>query len=137
MSLWDHEQAILQLNPVQPTTNNPLERIPDFKYNNAGPSSESPRGDMNMYTTSDLYLTGYLIARGSRLDSFERNDGKTTFRLMDKDGLDEIIREYYADRGMVSGLKLNNALKNLKNLLHSNMDYYGNHKHINNTGTTR
>lgn len=94
-------------------------------------------GDMNMYTTSDLYLAGYLIARGSQLTSFDRVNGKTTFRLASTHGLDEIIQDYYADRGMVSGLKLNNSLKNLKNLLYSNMDYYGKHDNTNNSGASR
>ena len=80
-----------------------------------------------MYTTSDLYLTAYLLSRGNQLDSFERVKGKTTFRLIEKDDLDETIREYYADCGLVSGLRMGNTLKNLKNLLHSNMDYHGNY----------
>ena len=79
-------------------------------------------GDMNMYATTDLYLTAYLIARGNTLASFERANGKTTFRMIEKNGFDESIREYYADCGLVSGLRLNNSLKNLKNLLYSNMD---------------
>jgi hypothetical protein len=91
-----------------------------------------------MYALNDMYLTSYLIARGSRLESFERVNGKTTFKLMENDGLDEIIQQYYADCGLVSGLRMSNALKNLKNLLHSNLDYHGNDKHINhNSGSTR
>jgi hypothetical protein len=90
-----------------------------------------------MYTTTDLYLTAYLVARGNHLDSFERNNGKTTFRLIEKDGLDEIIREYYADCGLVSGLRMGNTLKNLKNLLYLNMDNNGKHEHTNNSGATR
>jgi hypothetical protein len=90
-----------------------------------------------MYSTTDLYLTAYLVARGNRLDSFERSNGKTTFRLMEIDGLDDAIREYYADCGLVSGLSMGNTLKNLKNLLHSNLDYYGKNKHTHNFGATR
>jgi len=90
-----------------------------------------------MYVTSDLYLTAYLVARGNRLDSFDRVNGKTTFRLIEKDDLLEIIREYYADRGLVSGLRLNNSLKNLKNLLYSNMDYHGKPENTHSIRTTR
>ena len=78
-----------------------------------------------MYATNDMYLAAYLVARGITLDSHVRVNGKTTFRLVEKDGLDEIIREYYSDSGLVSGLRLFNALRNLKNLLYLNMDYYG------------
>ena len=90
-----------------------------------------------MYTTTDLYLTAYLIARGNRLDSFERNNGKTTFRLIEKDGLDKIIQEYFADCGLVSGLRMSNALKNLKNFIHTNTDKNGKHEYIHNSGATR
>jgi hypothetical protein len=90
-----------------------------------------------MYVTSDLYLTAYLVARGNRLESFDRVNGKTTFRLIEKDDLSETIREYYADRGLVSGLRLNNSLKNLKNLLYSNMDYHGKHEYTHNTGASK
>jgi hypothetical protein len=90
-----------------------------------------------MYTTTDLYLTAYLVARGNRLDSFERNNGKTTFRVNEKDGLDEAIQEYFADCGLVSGLRMSNALKNLKNFLYTNMDEHGKHEHTNNSGATR
>ena len=75
-----------------------------------------------MYVTTDLYLAAYLVARGNHLDSFERNNGKTTFKLVEKDGLDEAIKEYFADRGLVSGLRMSNALKNLKNFLYTNID---------------
>jgi hypothetical protein len=92
---------------------------------------------MNMYATTDLYLTAYLVARGNRLDSFDRVNGKTTFRLIEKEDLDEIIHDYYGDRGLVSGLRLNNSLKNLKNLLYSNMDYHGKHEHTHNTGARK
>ena len=90
-----------------------------------------------MYATTDLYLTAYLVARGNHLESFDRTNGKTTFRLIEKDDLDEIIRDYYADCGLVSGLRLNSSIKNLKNLLYSNMDYHGKHEHTHNTGATK
>jgi hypothetical protein len=90
-----------------------------------------------MYMTTDLYLTAYLVARGNRLDSFERNNGKTTFRVMEKDGLVEAIQEYFADRGLVSGLRMSNALKNLKNLLYTNVDENGKYENTNNSGATR
>jgi hypothetical protein len=90
-----------------------------------------------MYMTTDLYLTAYLVARGNRLDSFERNNGKTTFRVMEKDGLIEAIQEYFADRGLVSGLRMSNALKNLKNLLYTNVDENGKYENTNNSGATR
>ncbi len=78
-----------------------------------------------MYRTNDMYLAAYLVARGMKLDSHVRINGKTTFQLAEKDGIDDIIQEYYSDAGLVSALRLFNALKNLKNLLYLNMDYYG------------
>ncbi len=78
-----------------------------------------------MYVTNDLYLTAYLVARGSKLESFSRDNGRTTFQLNENGSLDEMIRDYYADCGLVSGLRLTNSIKNLKNLLYSNMNDNG------------
>jgi len=78
-----------------------------------------------MYASNDMYLTAYLVARGIKLDSHVRVNGKTTFRLVENNGLDEIIREYYSESGLVSGLRLFNALRNLKNLLYLNVDQNG------------
>lgn len=115
----------------------PLERTLAIVKNRVRPWCEGHYGDMNMYVTTDLYLTAYLVARGNRLDSFERNNGKTTFRVSEKDGLEEAIQEYFADRGLVSGLRMSNAVKNLKNFLHTNTDYNGKNEHTNNSGATR
>ena len=89
-----------------------------------------------MYATNDLYLTAYLVARGSKLDSFCRDNGRTTFRLNENDSLEEMIRDYYADCGLVSGLRLTNSIKNLKNLLYSNMNDNG-QRHNHNTGVSK
>jgi hypothetical protein len=88
-----------------------------------------------MYETNDMYLAAYCIARGVRLDSHNRANGKTMFRLAGNNGLDEIIREYYADAGMVSGLRLFNALRNLKNLIYLNVNNHEN-KPSTTAGTT-
>ena len=89
-----------------------------------------------MYATNDLYLTAYLVARGSRLESFSRENGKTTFRLRENDSLDGMIRDYYADCGLVSGLRLVNSVKNLKNILYSNLNDNG-QRHTHNTGDSK
>ncbi len=78
-----------------------------------------------MYRTNDMYLAAFLVARGIKLDSHVRINGKTTFQLSEKDGIDDTIREYYSDAGQVSALRLFNALKNLKNLLYLNVDQNG------------
>ena len=54
-----------------------------------------------------------------------RINGKTTFQLAERDGIDDTIQEYYSDAGQVSALRLFNALKNLKNLLYLNVDQNG------------
>lgn len=84
-----------------------------------------PSGDENIYATNDLYLTTYLVAGGIALDSHARVNGKTTFRHVEKDGLDQIIREYDSDSGLVPGLRLFDTLRKLKNLLYLNMDCCG------------
>ena len=80
---------------------------------------------MKMYTTNDIYLAAFLVASGNELESCIQQNGRTVFRLVEKDGLNDEINNYYSGRGMVSGLKMNNSLKNLKNFIYTNMNIYG------------
>jgi hypothetical protein len=74
---------------------------------------------MNTYTTKDIYLSAFLIARGALLDSYSRVNGITTFRFPEKHELLQLIEEYYADHAMVSPMRYGNSLKNLKAMIHS------------------
>ena len=122
--MWMDELGSRLALPV-PAKTDPLNRSAQMSITILSLARGPQQGDMNMYATSDLYLASYLVARGNRLDSFDRNNGKTIFNLIENGDLHEIIRDYYADCGLVSGLRLNNSIKNLKNLLYSNMDYNG------------
>jgi hypothetical protein len=84
---------------------------------------------MNNYTTSDFYLSAFLVASGVPLTSHQRWNGKTSFEFAETDGLNQLIVEYYADHVKVSPIRYGNSLKNLKALIYSgntNMHTYGN-----------
>ena len=74
---------------------------------------------MQSYTTSDFYLTAFLVASGVTLDSYDRRSGKTIFRFAQNNGLDQLVREYYADHAAVSPVRYGNSLRNLKALIYS------------------
>jgi hypothetical protein len=84
----------------------------------------------NAYTTSDFYLTAFLVASGVPLSSHERWNGKTSFKFALSDGLNELIDEYYADHVKVSPIRYGNSLKNIKALIYSgNTNMHTNGKH--------
>jgi hypothetical protein len=95
---------------------------------------------MKTYTTSDFYLSAFLVASGTPLVSHDRTNGRTSFEFAQKDGLSQLIDEYYADRVKVSPIRYGNSLKNLKALIYSgkpNTNTHGTHEFIHSTGVTK
>jgi hypothetical protein len=95
---------------------------------------------MNTYKTNNFYLSAFLEAFGIPLVSYERWNGKTTFEFAETDELNELIGDYFADKVRVSPIRYGNSLKNLKALIYSgntNMNTYGNHEYIHNTGASK
>ena len=71
------------------------------------------------YATSDLYLSAFLVSSGIPLDSFARDNGRTTFRFEQRETLPQLVTNFYADKANVSPMKYGNSLKNLKALIYS------------------
>jgi hypothetical protein len=74
---------------------------------------------MKTYTTSDFYLSAFLVASNVPLSSHERWNGKTTFKFAETHELSQLIDEYYADHVKVSPIRYGNSLKNLKALIYA------------------
>jgi hypothetical protein len=88
------------------------------------------------YTTKDIYLSAFLVARSVPLVSYTRTDGITAFRFDQNGQLDELISEYYADHAMVSPIRYGNSLKNLKSMIHqTNTNTNGREPMYNNRAT--
>ncbi len=95
---------------------------------------------MDSYTTSDFYLSAFLLASGTPLLDFERKNGRTSFRFAETDELSELIEHYFADQVRVSPIRYGNSLKNLKALIYSgntNMNANGKSHITHNTGATK
>jgi len=95
---------------------------------------------METYTTSDFYLSAFLVASNVPLSSHQRWNGKTSFKFAETDGLSQLIDQYYADQVRVSPIRYGNSLKNLKALIYlgnTNMNTNGNHENIHNTGSAK
>jgi hypothetical protein len=85
------------------------------------------------YTTKDIYLSAFLVARGVPLQSFERTNGRTTFRFDNVEELASLVNNFYADKAQVGALKYGNSLKNLKAMLYAE-DTNTNGRNNHNTG---
>ncbi len=95
---------------------------------------------MNTYTTSDFYLSAFLVAAGVPLASHQRWNGRTSFEFATTDELPQLISEYYADHVKVSPIRYGNSLKNLKALIYSgntNMNTNGIHEYNHSTGAAK
>ena len=72
--------------------------------------------NVNVYESSDLYLSAYLILKGEFFE-FKKINKKTIFIFKSSDHLDSHVNEYLTGRGSCDPLAYTNAIKNLKNLL--------------------
>jgi hypothetical protein len=78
------------------------------------------------------------VASGIPMLGFERKNNRTSFEFAMKDGLSQLVSEYYADQVKVSPIRYGNSLKNLKALIYSgNTNTHENNKLNHNTGTSK
>lgn len=79
---------------------------------------------MSHYETTDLNLTGFLIASGISLQGHRREQEQTIFCLEQTDKLTQLVEDYYNMNAMINPLRYGSALKILKNIV-----YQRNHNH--------
>lgn len=72
--------------------------------------------ESNVYVTTDLYLSAYLLVKGHKF-SFEKKLKKAHFSFPQTQNLDVNVNEYLMGKGACEPLAYANAIKNLKNLL--------------------
>lgn len=70
----------------------------------------------DLYSTTDLYLSAYLIVKGHKF-SYEKIAKKASFTFKKTQHLDEHVNEYLMGDGSTIPSAYANAIKNLKNLL--------------------
>lgn len=84
------------------------------------------------YETTDINLTGYLVASGMSLLTHRSDNGRTTFCLEQTDRLIELVEDYYNMTAVINPLKYGSALKMLKNVIYQkNHNYYDNQRMFN------
>jgi hypothetical protein len=74
------------------------------------------KDDMNLYVTSDLYLSAYLLVKGHNFN-IDKKGKKSLFSFIKSQDLDLNVNEYLMGRGKCEPLAFTNAIKNIKNLL--------------------
>ncbi len=73
---------------------------------------------MDLYTTTDLYLTAYLKTKGFKY-TISREGSRTKFVFENSVELLKCIDEYLTENGSCEPLSFTNAIKNIKTLLHN------------------
>lgn len=72
------------------------------------------------YTSSDFYLTAYLLASGMELLGTKKiTPYKTLFLLKDIPKREILIQDFFAGRGSVNPLIFKDWIQNLKAMLHN------------------
>ena len=74
----------------------------------------------NEYTTTDFYLTCYLLSSGLRLAGTQKeNPRKTIFVLKDSPKRQKLIQDFYAGKAKVNPLVFKNWITDLKTVLYN------------------
>lgn len=71
---------------------------------------------INVYKTSDLYLSAFLKAKGLRLIDKNRAGNKFVFVFNDRQDRKELIQEFFND-GLINITAFKNALQDLKTMV--------------------
>ncbi len=74
--------------------------------------------EKQIYSTSDLYLAGYLKVKGYKFE-VEKKGGKVQFNFFRNDQLSIHVIEYLNESGQCEPLKYANSIKNLKNIIYN------------------
>ena len=75
---------------------------------------------MNTYTSSDFYLSAYLLSIGIKLQSHSRFQGKTSFVFYSNNGIQDAVNKYYNQQANdVDALSYASAVRALKSVIHS------------------
>lgn len=71
---------------------------------------------MEIYKTSDLYLSAFLKAKGLKLLSMKKEHGKSLFVFQERQDREQLIQDFLND-GIISVSAYKSALQDLKTLL--------------------
>ena len=82
------------------------------------------------YETTDINLTGYLVASGMSLLSHRSDNGRTVFSLEQTDKLIQLVEDYYNMTAMINPLRYGSALKILKNIVYQKHHNYHDRQQI-------
>lgn len=74
------------------------------------------------YTTSDLYISSMLRAKGKELDNTQQIGKKCWFSFRDYEACNELIKEHWKGNVEVNSKAFIEAIKTLKNLIFEELD---------------
>lgn len=77
--------------------------------------------DENIFETKDFYLSAFLLARGYKLISVNRDDPqRVLFAFNDFEDREELLRDFLYSKSSIEPQAFINSIKALKQVLHSN-----------------
>ncbi len=71
----------------------------------------------------DFYSCAYLIATGQKLQSTYKRGSQTIFIFEDSEQIQNLLNNYFAMQAEINASAYAQAIKNLKNIIHSGQTY--------------
>jgi hypothetical protein len=75
----------------------------------------------------DFYSSAFLIAVGEKLQSTYKRGSQTVFVFEDSEEIQILLNNYFAMQAEINASAYAQAIKNLKNIIHSANNSYSNH----------
>lgn len=72
----------------------------------------------NQYRTTDLWLAGFLKAKGLKIIDLERRNNRSTFVFEYESDIQNLLRDFFND-GLIRITAFKNAIQDIKTMLHN------------------
>ena len=88
---------------------------------------------MEIFKTTDFYLTAFLVAKSTRIKSTKLIGQKTEFEFAKSSELENEVEQYYTMRASIDPLTYGSTIRSIKSMIHALKEA---HTTSNSKGTT-
>ena len=90
-----------------------------------------------LFESVDFYSSAYLIAAGEKLQQTYKRGSQTVFIFEDSEEIQDLLNNYFAMQAEINASSYAQAIKNLKNIIHSGQTYSNHNSNYHERNNTR
>ncbi len=90
-----------------------------------------------LFESVDFYSSAFLIATGQKLQATHKRGSQTVFIFEDSEEIQDLLNNYFAMQAEINASSYAQAIKNLKNIIHSGQTYSNHNSNYHERNNTR